>query len=314
MFVIPMMALAASVSLSSTDWIAAAGTTGCDATDVDFSDARRGLVSCAFSSAMTTADGGLTWSLRATGLQQSLVFAHARSANELYLARVGLYRSVDGGGTWLQIPTPAGTGVGAVHFEGPRWVAIQGGSLTYSTDAGSTWGVGFAGQTGVYFDELHFPEANAGYATGGLTTELGSLGSVLKTQDGGASWTVLPFPHGQIAAADFSSVANGIAATFSSNLYSTSNGGASWQLVSALPDSAYFLDLVQRDATHWYGASLSGCIYETFDAGLSWASTYCSPSSQALTAITLEHGAAIVVGNSGQALYENRIFRDGFND
>ncbi|MEO8011180.1 MAG: hypothetical protein ABI650_06005 [Dokdonella sp.] len=262
---------------------------------------------------MTTSDGGLSWTVVPTGLQQSLVFAHASSASELYVAREGLYRSTNGGSTWSQIPTPAGTGVSEVHFDGARRVAIQGGSLTYSTNSGTSWQVGFAGQSGVFFDELHFPSATVGYASGGITTELGSIGSVLRTQDGGASWSVLSFPHGQITAADFRTTENGVVSTISSNLYTTSDGGASWQLLAGLPDAAVLLDLVQRNAAHWYGASLSGCVYETFNAGVAWTSTYCSPTSHALSAISLDSGAAIVVGNNGQVLYENRIFGDGFN-
>ncbi len=313
MLLIPSAAIAVALSLSAPDWIVAQGTSGCDATDVDFSSQRNGLASCAFSGAMTTADGGLTWSVFATGLQQSLVFAHARSATELYVAREGLYRSVNGGASWSTIATPAGTGVADVHFDGARRVAIQGGSLTYSADSGSTWQVGFAGESGVFFDELHFPTATVGYASGGITTEFGSIGSVLRSNDGGASWTLLSFPHGQITAASFRDAASGVVATISSRLYATSNAGASWELLATLPDAAYLIDLAQRDAAHWYGAALSGCIYETFNAGLTWTGTYCSPTSQSLNAITLDGGAAVVVGNGGQVLYENRIFRDGFN-
>jgi hypothetical protein len=158
MFVIPMIALAAGVSLSSTDWIAAAGTTGCDATDVDFSDARHGLASCAFSSAMTTADGGLTWSLRATGLQQSPVFAHARSASELYLARVGLYRSVDGGDSWDKVNDIASAAQPLLASDGTIYWAAEGDAgLVRSSDQGETWDGPFGAKELIGFTPAELP-------------------------------------------------------------------------------------------------------------------------------------------------------------
>jgi photosystem II stability/assembly factor-like uncharacterized protein len=194
-----MLFLSALIAATSTtlpaagDWIVAQGTGTCAATDVDFSDFRHGLASCAFGDAMTTSDGGLNWSVFPTGLQQSLVFAHAASANELYLARLGLYRSTNGGSSWSEVGNLSSNfgSVFEVHFDGVHYVALQGGSLLYSNNSGSVWQVGFPAQPDVYLDELHFPSSMIGYATGGITSEQGSIGSVVRTQDGGVSWALL---------------------------------------------------------------------------------------------------------------------------
>lgn len=315
MFSLPVAAALALAPSLNSDWILGQGATNCSATDVDFSDARHGVASCAFSAAMRSSDGGLNWQVIPTGLQQSLVFAHAATASELYVARLGLYRSTNSGTTWSEVgalSANAGS-VFDVHFDGNRRVAIQGGNLLLSTNAGINWQVAFAAQQDVNFDELHFPTPTTGFANGGISSELGSFGSVARTLDGGASWTLLPFPHGQITAADFRSPATGAVATLTSQIYATSNGGANWHLLGTLPDSAYLTDLVQRSDRHWYGTTLSGCILETDDAGLTWVASVCDPSSRALTAITLRGGAAVAVGNDGVVYYEDRIFRDGFS-
>ena len=309
-----LVAALALAQSGAPDWILAQGAIGCSATDVDFSDSRHGLASCAFSLAMKTSDGGLNWQVLPTGLGQSLVFAHASTVNELYVARLGLYRSPDGGATWSEVgalSANAGS-VFDVHFDGNRRVAIQGGNLRVSTDAGNTWQIAFASQQDVYFDELHFPSASVGFASGGITSELGSFGSVARTMNGGANWTLLAFPHGHITAADFNRATTGAVATITSRIYATSNGGVSWQALGSLPDSAYLTDLVLRSDRQWYGTSSAGCILETEDAGLTWTASICDPASRALAAITVRGGAAVAVGNDGLVFFENRIFVSGF--
>lgn len=310
-----LIAALALVPAANSDWIPGQGTSTCSATDVDFADSRHGVASCAFSLAMKTDDGGLNWQVFPTGLQQSLVFAHAATASEWYVARLGLYRSTNSGATWSEVGTlSANAGsVFDVYLDGNRRVAIQGGNLLLSTNAGSDWQVAFAAQQNVNFDELHFPTSTSGYASGGITSELGSFGSVARTLDSGASWTLLSFPHGQITAAHFRTPTSGAVATLTSQVYATSDGGASWQPRGFLPNSAYLTDLVQRSDNHWYGTTLSGCILETEDAGLSWVASVCYPSERALTAITLRGGAAVAVGNDGLVFYEDRIFRNGFS-
>jgi photosystem II stability/assembly factor-like uncharacterized protein len=310
-----LVAALALAQSGAPDWIFAQGSTNCSATDVDFSDSRHGLASCAFSLVMKTSDGGLNWTVLPTGLGQSLVFAHASTTNELYVARLGLYRSLNGGANWSEVGALSAH-IGSifdVHFDGNRRVAIQGGNLRLSTDGGSSWQVAFAAQQDVFFDELHFPGASTGFATGGNTSELGSFGSVARTVDGGTHWNLLAFPHGHITAADFISATTGAVATITSRIQATSDGGASWQALGNLPDSAYLTDLVMRSDRHWYGTSAAGCILETEDAGATWVASFCDPASRALSAISLRGGAAVAVGNDGLVLFENRIFLSSFD-
>ena len=307
---------AASPAAHNTDWLPASLDAGCDLTDVDFSDRQHGFATCAFSAAMTTDDGGLTWHVFDTGLQQSLVFARAAGTDELYAARLGFYHSSDRGAHWEELGGLSGqqNTIFDVHFgDAGHVVAIHGGRLLYSDDGGAHWNVGWETVFGVDFDELHFTSASIGYASGGTTNGQGSLGSVLRTDDAGVHWTLLAFTHGEIVAADFFDDDRGIVATLAGELYSTADGGTSWQLVGAVPDAAVLMDIAHRDDAHWYAVSLQGCLYETHDAGASWETGYCDPSSNALVAITLRGGPAVAGGNDGVVLWENRILKDGFD-
>lgn len=314
----PLLAFSLGAALPDgrdTAWIPASVDAGCDVTDIDFSDRLHGFATCAFSDAMTTDDGGLSWHVFGTGLQQSLLFAHASSTDELYAARLGFYHSTDRGQHWEELGGLSDNfgSVFDVYFgDAGHLVAIQGGTLLTSDDGGAHWQSRWPETQDFYFDELHFPSASVGYASGGISSEAGSLGSILRTDDAGVSWAPLAFTHGEIVAADFLDDARGVVATQPGELWSTADGGGSWQLIGATPDASLLLDLVHRDDMHWYAVSLQGCLYETRDAGVTWETGYCDPNANALAAITLRGGPAIAGGNGGVVLFENRILTDGF--
>ena len=317
-FATPFLSFALGVAAPAqhdTDWILASLDAGCDLTDIDFSDRMHGFATCAFSDAMTTDDGGLTWHVSGTGLQQSLVFARASSTDELYAARLGFYHSADRGQHWEELgglSSNFGSVFDVWFGDAGHLVAIQGGTLLTSEDGGVQWDPRWPETQNVYFDELHFPSASVGYASGGITTGQGSLGSVLRTDDAGLHWQLLSFTHGEITAADFFDDDHGVVATQPGELYATADGGNSWQLIGPAPDASILLDLVHRDAGHWYAVSFQGCLYETHDAGASWETGYCDPGANALAAITLRGGPAVAGGNGGVVLFENRILEDGF--
>lgn len=313
------LALAAGQGVPADDWVVASGTDGCSVTSVDFPDGPRGFAAGAFNCGLLTEDGGYSWTpVRVVPDQgQSLLWAHAFSADELYAARRGLYRSTDRGQTWAQVgPWGSDTqgSVFDVHFlDSMNYVAIKGGQIWSSADAGENWTLSYPGEFNVNFHELHFPSADVGYAIGGIIREGEGIGAVLRSDDGGASWTLLAFPHGKINAGSFVDVDHGMVSTQGTDgfgLYVTADGAQSWQALSSSPPGLVN-QLRHRDADHWYATTFEGCVYESRDGGRSWQQGYCDAQGRALASLSLRGGAAVAAGNDGLVVYENHIFRDG---
>lgn len=315
------LALAAGQGVPSDDWVVASGTGTCSVSSVDFPDGPRGFAAGSFNCGLLTEDGGLTWSpIRVVPDQgQSLLWAHAASADELYAARRALYRSGDRGATWSQVggwDAGSGGSVFDVAFPGPdRLVLIKGGQIWTSDDAGGAWALTYPGEMDINFHELHFPTATIAYATGGVIRLGAGIGTVLRSDDGGESWNRLDFPYGKINAASFVDVDHGMAAVQDSaatfGLYATADGGRSWQALPSAPPGLVN-QLRHRDAQHWYATTYQGCVYDSRDGGQSWRQGYCDPQGRALASLSLRGGAAVAAGNDGLVLYENRLFADGF--
>jgi photosystem II stability/assembly factor-like uncharacterized protein len=309
-----ILLLTATGVSAADDWLLASGTGTCSASDVDFSDPRHGFAAGSFNCGLTSDDGGLNWSAIEVIPEQgqSLLWARAGSTSELWAARRGLYRSTDRGATWVELGgLSEGSGnIQSVAFiDADQLLMDKGDQIQRSGDGGISWNVVYPGEFGVAFNQLHVPTAQIAYATGGRGAA--NTGSVLRSDDGGLSWTVLDFPHGNITAAVFLDAERAIAATQNLEIYTTSDGAQSWQLTGSLPGEL-LTDLGLRDERHLYGASIDGCLYESFDAGHSWpAAAWCDPAARSLNSVSTRGGAVVAAGNEGLVIWENRIFVDG---
>ena len=113
--------------------------------DVWFKDAERGLATSAYGELLATTDGGDSWKPRAVrdGDDFHLNQLAAAADGALYLAGEAghLYRSDDGGETWVPLPSPyEGSFFGLLPLaEGPVLAFGLRGRLFSSADRGRTW-------------------------------------------------------------------------------------------------------------------------------------------------------------------------------
>ena len=113
--------------------------------DVWFKDAERGLATSAYGELLATRDGGDSWEPRAIrdGDDFHLNQLAAAADGTLYIAGEAghLYRSDDGGETWVPLPSPyEGSFFGLLPLaDGPVLAFGLRGRLFSSADRGKTW-------------------------------------------------------------------------------------------------------------------------------------------------------------------------------
>jgi photosystem II stability/assembly factor-like uncharacterized protein len=113
--------------------------------DVWFADAERGLATSAYGELLVTRDGGDSWQKRAIREGDDFHLNQLAAAKDgtLYIAAEAghLYRSDDGGETWLALASPyAGSFFGVLPLaEGPLLAFGLRGRLFVSQDRGRSW-------------------------------------------------------------------------------------------------------------------------------------------------------------------------------
>jgi photosystem II stability/assembly factor-like uncharacterized protein len=153
---------------------------------------------------LRSTDAGLTWSYtNMSSVASGLVDCWFQSADTVFLSGIGtnatgshgvIFRSVDAGQTWLQVGT----------------------STTPSTYA---W-------------KLQFTSPLIGYSS--LSENTGSQSHVMKTTDGGSTWTTLFVTNTNIDGEGIGFVNDSVGWTggWSTGMYETTNGGQTWTFLN----------------------------------------------------------------------------------
>lgn len=248
---------------------------------------------------ITTRDGGTTWSTAfmappVEGGAYSLVsFVNAEDGwyyvQDTATYRSYLYRTIDGGRSWtVEQPNFAQGLVGRVPpqdmtFITPQigWAPLNSGpmglpaGLLVTRDGGKTWTV-VGDQWSWSLNAVSLLSESVGFAAG----DNGDLsqGFLVKTTDGGQTWTqLLPSltPTGMV---DFVGARHGFGVGSTSDpraLLITSDGGTSWFKQSELPANPLGLSFVKVQIGHVVVSPRSGGattvqILRTTDGGRNW--------------------------------------------
>ena len=184
----------------------------------------------------------------------------------------------------------------------PATAAGCSASVLRTTDGGSSWRVVYR-RTGQTFQQVEFVDARHGWLRG-------AGGRLLRSSDGGRTWSPLPVPcpagqsPGPLAFASPSSgllvcqaPADGL--TVAKTLFSSSDGGSAWTPVpAALPPSGSAASLALTTSGLGWLCTLpvGGPLWVTRDGGRSWRQA--APSLQGADLL----GVAVPSGRTG-ALY-----------
>ena len=159
--------------------------------DVWCVDDEHGFAVGAYGTFLVTPDGGETWEFRPVSDYDFHLHHVARSANgKLYMAAEAgmVYRSDDGGESWIELPSPyEGSFFATLPLEDDA-VLLVGlrGHLYRSEDAGETWSELETGTVAMLTDGLDLGDGRV------VITGLG--GALLYSSDGGRSFELRPRP------------------------------------------------------------------------------------------------------------------------
>jgi photosystem II stability/assembly factor-like uncharacterized protein len=299
------------VAAFSQTWTRVRTETANDLVAVHFADAQHGYIAGAFSTLLKTSNGGDTWTpVASTPVSASYVSVAARSAEEVFIGRVGLYRTGDSGSHWDTdvggFEASFGSIFDILFVSATNGFLTKAGAIFATVNGGTQWDQ--VADTGLFLDDLHHPGGQTLFATGGITfSEIGlvSRGDMARSRDGGKTWDVLQ-PQGinEIHAAVWENEQTGIVFTFTNKAHRTEDGGDTWQILSdAMKDTrgnplpAIIMDAVIDGAGHIVAVDFSGNFLESAD-GVQWQVT--PGSGEPFSALTkLPDGTLIAVGNSG---------------
>ena len=248
-----------------------------------------------------------------------------------------LLRSTDEGRTWEQRPLPTRlTMTSIATAAGDLWVGGHGGQIFRSSDNGETWvrqrielwSPDAAGPTsGAPILDLHFLDASNGFA-------IGAFSLMLRTRDGGVSWTpvTLPKPEPEAPAEGEDAAGDGIDWTFSADeleldgavdphlnaiastpdgalfiagergaMFRSLDGGEQWERLDFPYDGSMF-GLVTWGPGHVLAYGLRGHAFESLDAGATWAQLDTGTEVALQGGVALDSGGVVLVGNEGLLL------------
>ena len=274
-------------------------------TDISFGTSKVGYLCGSMGTLMKTTDGGKNWTAIKSDIKPSLNCIAALDDKNVYTARNEIYHTTNGGTSWETAGLEnVGSGIFDIYFSDATTGYIVKNGVMKTTDSGKNWKLKFdAGADEEYYalnyNRLQFVDSKVGFCAGGKTYDGNSVGNMVKTTDGGETWTSLKLKMSQVTAFYFSDAQNGFLFNFNKELWKTEDGGNSWTKVSSsVPDSypdCYFISK-SKIVLRSYNA-----VYHSTDGGISWTKDYELSNSQLqLTRMKfINPNTGFLLGNNG---------------
>ena len=262
-----------------TNWVAMELGAGGPWTSAVFTDGQHGWAVGSGAIARTT-DGGAVWTpqvtLPAGAIVTGVDISTPQSGWAVGYAPAGagwepfVLRSGDAGSTWNDYDETGLTAAGAlagVEFVDAEhgWVWGYGG-LWATADGGSTWTARPSAPAALH--DVQFIDADTGFVVAGWSTF--GPASAYRTSDAGRTWTrlgKLQYSDSEYRELAFVDATHGFASSWSGQLGTTADGGATWTL-TAIPDGSTD-DLAAVDTQHVWVAADEG-VWASSDAGATW--------------------------------------------
>jgi photosystem II stability/assembly factor-like uncharacterized protein len=263
-------------------WLPASVPPGTWSHGARFSDSLNGISVGEYGNVTRTTDGGQSWTtISEIGSGPRLWDVESWSpARSVYSGESGaIATSRNGGATWRSIQsggTGATHGLDAVDLQ-HAWAANDGGEVLYTANGGGHWQrvavTGFDNYGSI--QDVDFLDGSLGWAVGRHEFFGGGVGRIVRSTDGGRSWTVQHSVQGAYMEAVHvlgpqTVLALGQIPLGPRFILRTTNGGQSWSDVS--PSQAVFMDADFVDGeTGWV---VGGRISKSTNGGRTWVDQF----------------------------------------
>jgi photosystem II stability/assembly factor-like uncharacterized protein len=263
-------------------WLPASVPPGTWSHGARFSDRLNGISVGEYGNLTRTTDGGQSWqTIAPIGSGPRLWDVESwNTARSVYSGETGAIATTGSGGlTWRSIQSG---GAGATHgldaVDALRaWAANDGGEILLTVNGGRRWQrfavAGFDNYGRV--EDVDFFDASLGWAVGRHEVFGGGFGRIVRSTDGGRSWTVQHTVPGaymedvEVLSAQ-TVLALGQIPLGPRFILRSTNGGQSWTDVS--PSLAVFMDADFVNATT--GWVVGGLIYKSTNGGQTWVEQF----------------------------------------
>ncbi|OQX25344.1 MAG: hypothetical protein BWK80_16070 [Desulfobacteraceae bacterium IS3] len=227
-FILTAMILSLSLSNVQAEWEAQKSGTTKNLRSVSFTDSSTGWAVGDGGVILHTSDGGATWTSQKSGATNNLLSVSFVNSTTGWASGAGgvLLSTTDGGTTW----TPLTSGVpddlkGICFVDAEKGWTVAAIFILKTPNSGENWIPAML--FGNPFTAIYFPDSINGWAVreGGL---------ILKTGDGGGTWTdQTSGTENNLNAVYFANAGSGCAVGASGTILTTSNGGTAWSVKSS---------------------------------------------------------------------------------
>ena len=205
----------------------------------------------------------------------------------LLMAVVAFAQPIDDG--WVEIGNASNNSeLYDIDFISPTtgFAIGTGGAFLKTIDGGNTWstydiGVGFS------LWQLQFTSSSVGYIIGGNNVDGDYFGKILRTSDGGISWTEVYSQTSELSDMYFINDSTGWVSAYELVLQTT-NSGATWTPVACIGYTIYNIWFVS--ALKGYYSGVDSKVYNTTDGGNVWTEKFSGETLNDLWFRDPQHG------------------------
>ncbi len=268
-------------------------------TDMSFANGRIGYISGSFDLDLgcaiiaKTIDGGLSWvqiPVYVEGRPSAQIRnIYAKSADSVYATYnsqdesfYGVCFSNNGGISWSNLGNFSVNGAyNGIFFKNSKvGFVCFAGDIRQTNDGGSTWNTAYIHEGYDMIGKLFFTSERIGYAYGCINNDLGSIGLIVKTTDGGNTWMELTSMQEAVTCLSFSDDKIGYAFTSDNNIYKTTDGGINWTFLNNITgQGCSYYSAIVTNKTKYFVTGWS--VFKTTDDFKTVKRVYESPGNNA---------------------------------